>query len=371
MIITKITLPEDPKLGLKKIHMARLGQIVLITGKNGSGKSRVLSKIKSFLQVKPKKDLLQQSEEQIVDHLANQKKFQLARDSLEIEESLDPTNESIKAQIKKIDGRLDNVNNTLVTLNEHLTWDFIETSEASNAYSFVDFVPKILDLKDCNSFTKQQIVEHAKNLDPIGINNSPSGTLSKIQHLQDQWFNATHSHSTISDKEKQSIISKYENNEIYCSNITCNFENNKIPSRIKFGLDVGMRNLKSKLPCNICFNSKMGNPLIENKPGSFHWTPIFPNRNSVIAIGNFSTLKNYQRDSEIEMTFFRKEDSSTISKKFTLKANCEKRIYSNDADIKQFIKTEGWVTIKANNPYIQGFYFNFNNSGSVSGDHFF
>jgi hypothetical protein len=167
------------------------------------------------------------------------------------------------------------------------------------------------------------------------------------------------------------IISKYENNEIYCSNITCNFENNKIPSRIKFGLDVGMRNLKSKLPCNICFNSKMGNPLIENKPGSFHWAPIFPNRNSVIAIGNFSTLKNYQRESEIEMTFFRKEDSSTISKKFTLKANCEERIYSNDADIRQFIKTEGWATIKANNPYIQGFYFNFNNSGSVSGDHLF
>ena len=167
------------------------------------------------------------------------------------------------------------------------------------------------------------------------------------------------------------IISKYENNEIYCSNIICNFENNKIPSRIKFGLDVGMRNLKSKLPCNICFNARMGNPLIENKPGSFHWAPIFPNRNSVIAIGNFSTLKDYQRDSEIEMTFFRKEDSSTISKKFTLKANCEERIYSNDADIKQFIKTEGWVTIKANNPYIQGFYFNFNNSGSVSGDHFF
>jgi len=169
----------------------------------------------------------------------------------------------------------------------------------------------------------------------------------------------------------EKIVAKYENNEIYCSNITCDFENNKIPTRIKFGLDVGMRNLKSKLPCNICFNSKMGNPLIENKPGSFHWAPIFPNRNSVITIGNFSTLKNYQRESEIEMTFFRKEDSSTISKKFTLKANCEERIYSNDADIRQFIKTEGWVTIKANNPYIQGFYFNFNNSGSVSGDHLF
>ena len=175
----------------------------------------------------------------------------------------------------------------------------------------------------------------------------------------------------IEDKFADRSTKIIENNEISCANVICNFDGEKIPARIKFGLDVGMHDLKSKLPCNICFNSKMGNPLIENKPGSFHWAPIFPHRNSVIAIGNFSTLKNYQRDSEIEMTFFRKEDSSTISKKFTLKANCEERINSNDADIKQFIKTEGWVTIKANNPYIQGFYFNFNNSGSVSGDHFF
>ena len=167
------------------------------------------------------------------------------------------------------------------------------------------------------------------------------------------------------------ITSKYENNEISCANVICNFDGEKIPARIKFGLDVGMHDLKSKLPCNICFNSKMGNPLIENKPGSFHWAPIFSHRNCVITIANFSTLKNYQRDSEVEMTFFRKEDSSTISKKLTLKANCEERIYSSDFDIKQFIKTEGWVTFKANNPYVQGFYFNFNDSGSVSGDHFF
>ncbi len=167
------------------------------------------------------------------------------------------------------------------------------------------------------------------------------------------------------------ITSKYKNNEICSSNIICDFKGDKIPARVKFGLNVGMNSLKSKLPCNICFPTKPGNPLIENKPGSFHWGPLFSHRNSVITFGNFSTMKNYQTDAEIEMTFLRKEDSSTISKKFTLKANCEERIYSNDVDIKQFIKTVGWVTLKANNPYIQGFYFNFNNSGAVSGDHLF
>ena len=40
------------------------------------------------------------------------------------------------------------------------------------------------------------------------------------------------------------IVSKYENNEISCSNIICDFEDSKIPARIKFGLDVGVYNLK-------------------------------------------------------------------------------------------------------------------------------
>ena len=43
----------------------------------------------------------------------------------------------------------------------------------------------------------------------------------------------------------------------------------------------------------------------------------------------------------------------------------------NSDDFKEFLSNEGWVTIKADNPYIEGYYFNMNKSGSVSGDHFF
>jgi hypothetical protein len=39
--------------------------------------------------------------------------------------------------------------------------------------------------------------------------------------------------------------------------------------------------------------------------------------------------------------------------------------------LKDFLLDEGWITIKADNPYIQGYYFHLNESGSVSGDHFF
>jgi len=157
----------------------------------------------------------------------------------------------------------------------------------------------------------------------------------------------------------------------FLAHIITDFKNNSIPSRIKFGLDVGIEGLNSKLPCNICFNTKMGNPLIEKKPGSFHWSPIFRDRNSILCIGNFSTLKNYQRDANLELNFYRLEDASSLTKKLLLKPNSEKRISIHDYELDNFIKTEGWVTIKADNPYIQGFYFNFNKSGSVSGDHFF
>jgi len=116
---------------------------------------------------------------------------------------------------------------------------------------------------------------------------------------------------------------------------------------------------------------RLGNPLLENKPGSFHWAPLFNHRNTVFTLGNFSTLKNYNSDANLELNFYRLEDSTSFNKKIRLKANSEKRITLNDFELNEFIKSEGWVTIKSDSPYIHGYYFNMNSSGSVAGDHLF
>ena len=167
--------------------------------------------------------------------------------------------------------------------------------------------------------------------------------------------------------KKNNLLKKF-----YSGHIITNFKENKIPTRLKFGLNVGINDSKSKLPCNICFNTKMGNPVLESKPGSFHWAPISKNRNTVITLSNFSTIKKYQKDAKIELNFYRMADSNHISKNLFLKANSEKRIQINeDDDLKEFFSSDGWITIKANNPYIQGYYFNMHESGSISGDHFF
>ena len=54
-------------------------------------------------------------------------------------------------------------------------------------------------------------------------------------------------------------------------------------------------------------------------------------------------------------------------------SNSEFRINTTTIpELNKIIENEAiWVTIEANNPNIQGYYFNFHKSGSVAGDHFF
>ena len=111
---------------------------------------------------------------------------------------------------------------------------------------------------------------------------------------------------------------KFQDNDNFAAHIITYSKNTKIPSRIKFGLDIGIKNSDSKLPCNICFNTRMGNPLLEKKPGSFHWAPLFNERNTVITLGNFSTQKNYQRNANLELIFYRIEDDNSLNKKISL-----------------------------------------------------
>ena len=113
------------------------------------------------------------------------------------------------------------------------------------------------------------------------------------------------------------------------------------------------------------------NLTLENKPGSFHWCPIFKNDESVVTIGNFSPIIKYSKVAHIELQFFRKRDNSSIIRNFTIKPNSEQRIIVNDSQLKEFLDNDGWVTIKADNPWILGYYFNFHPSGSVAGDHVF
>lgn len=58
MKITKVQIPASADSdGLNEIKMDKLGSVVLLAGKNGSGKSRILNKVMGHFQSKPKNPL--------------------------------------------------------------------------------------------------------------------------------------------------------------------------------------------------------------------------------------------------------------------------------------------------------------------------
>jgi len=191
-------------------------------------------------------------------------------------------------------------------------------------------------------------------------------------HSKEKYINVSSNESKLSKIHFKKIIEEnnLNKNEVRSAHIITKFKDNKIASRIKFGLNIGIFGLKSKLPCNICFNTKNGNPQMENKPGSFHWSPIFIKKSGMVTIGNFSPKKNYKKNANIEINFYRKEDDSYISKNIFLNPYEEFRI-TPDEKLVEFLKDDGWITLKSDNPNIQGFYFNFYSTGAVAGDHFF
>lgn len=67
MRITKVEIPKDLiDNGLEHVKMDKLGQIVLLAGKNGSGKTRLLDLIFNEIAKKPKKNDINLLEDEIL-----------------------------------------------------------------------------------------------------------------------------------------------------------------------------------------------------------------------------------------------------------------------------------------------------------------
>lgn len=90
-----------------------------------------------------------------------------------------------------------------------LGWNYIMTSEIASKYDVVEYVPKALNLIDCNDFTKKELVNRADQINATGMGNVNASTFAKIQALQNEYFNATHPESIISDQERQKIKNSY------------------------------------------------------------------------------------------------------------------------------------------------------------------
>ena len=147
----------------------------------------------------------------------------------------------------------------------------------------------------------------------------------------------------------------------------------QIPTRLKFGLNIGRTGRAMNLPTNVCFNSQIANAKVLTKPGTFKWSPILDGDHSVVVILNGSALKEYATPANLRLTFYREADDQTLDRAAFLPAFGQLRIETaRDIELRDFLGGQpGWVTIQADNPFVTSWYFDFNESGAVGGDHSF
>lgn len=215
MRITKVDIPKSDKNqdGLEAIRMDRLEQIVLIAGKNGSGKTRILNKILSTLNSKPKNSNVENLKNQIDKLKKNIESYTNNVNSFndQLKRATDQSQkDNLNRSIKDYQNNIEAWSKQIEQYETIINWTPIVTTELAEQYTAVHFVPKKLDLEDCNNFNKTQIVQKASAINQVGIDGLPGGTFAKIQVIQDRWFNATHPQSQISEDEKKQAIHEYE-----------------------------------------------------------------------------------------------------------------------------------------------------------------
>jgi ABC-type cobalamin/Fe3+-siderophores transport system ATPase subunit len=215
MKITKVNIPtvsqenEITDDGLDPIIMNKLGDIILLVGRNGSGKSRILTKISATIRRKPTRQETESFNLNIKSLSQKIQSYQKAIDRFEttlsqVERDVDRQQiEQYTTQIKQWEQQISNIQ-----LKQN--WNFIETDSLQDTYQIVHFVPKKLELKDCNELTPNQLKTNAENVKEIGVASLSASSLAKIKKVVDNHFNVTHQAYKGDLIQKQNTIEEYE-----------------------------------------------------------------------------------------------------------------------------------------------------------------
>ena len=99
--------------------------------------------------------------------------------------------------------------------------------------------------------------------------------------------------------------------------------------------------------------------------------PLVNQGNSLAVIHNSSFCIDYNREANVEISIHHTASDNTINRFYTIHPNAQVRIEIDD-EIKEFLGTKsGWVSVKSDNPFVNCWYFEFNDTGIMGGDHSF
>jgi hypothetical protein len=109
------------------------------------------------------------------------------------------------------------------------------------------------------------------------------------------------------------------------------------------------------------------------KQGTFKWSPFINIGNSEIILTNSAPLKEYSKSANLKLSFHRENDNERINRSVSIAANGSLKIsLAEDNELKDFFQHKsGWLTAQSDNPFLNGYYFDFFESGAVGADHIF
>lgn len=190
---------EKNRLGLKPFKMSKLGNIVLLAGKNGSGKSRVLQ-------------LLRQQTNDRQNFYAKRRNLsrEITNAALSVQNLQQTFDQWGRIPEKKDDlvalkEQIDNLTQKKVYYESEYKKPFpIDIGLSENeTIKIVDYVPKRVDLKDWRNLPQYEWKQNAKKAEALGCHNLYESSLSLIQNVYDRYWNTSHQYFHGENGEKE------------------------------------------------------------------------------------------------------------------------------------------------------------------------
>lgn len=189
-LIKSFVAPESEmeEVGLKAIKMPRLGRFVALAGKNGAGKSRLLSKLEFYINARSGG----------LPQAANHEK------SIRTYEQLIQSHPE-HSDISTWKSQRESAANQLA-----LIFSRVITDKEEPAFKSMRFVPKILELKDPRQYNIGSTVGKFNQAKTPGHSDLAEVALFYIQQLQNRWWNASHQEFKGSQEDKELLITEYQ-----------------------------------------------------------------------------------------------------------------------------------------------------------------
>lgn len=291
MKIIKINIPSEdeslgiPNNGLSDIKMERLQDLVIIAGKNGSGKSRILERIKFIATLKkgiPDLNVINYELENAYTLVTNWK------EQLILKEGDAGLQRTLPNRIIETSEHIEELNKQKQI--SHL----ISTDDDSQNVIFVNFCPKSIELTDCYIQNKENLIKKAKIASfQIGTDFIQEATLSKIQSIHEKWIISTHHKSVFPAEEIQKATEDYEDlKEIIYRFLKTDLKSDNDNNATLFGFRIGDAKLsegqKILLQLSVAIHSqktKISNIIIAMDEPENHLHPS-------VVIDTINTIRN-------------------------------------------------------------------------------